>query len=58
MDSGSLAKLDWGVVALTAIIATALIWGLIFFLRQNRKDLDSLQQTLDSQRDEDETFVK
>ncbi len=54
MDSGSLANLDWGAVALTALIAAALVWGLIFFLRQNSKDLDSLQKTLDSQREEDE----
>ena len=54
MDAGSLGKLDWGAVALTACIAAALVWALIFFLRQNSKDLDDLQETLDAQREEDE----
>ena len=54
MDSGSLASLDWGAVALVAVIAATLGWGMVFFLRQNRKDLDDLQEVLDSQGDEEE----
>ncbi len=54
MDTGSLADLNWGAVALATIIAAALVWALIFFLRQNSKDLDSLQETLAAQRDEDQ----
>ena len=46
MDSGLLASLDWGALALVAVVAAALAWGMVFFLRQNRKDLDDLQQTL------------
>lgn len=54
MDPGSLANLDWGAVALFAIIAVALVWALIVFLRQNSEDLDTLQRTLDMEREEDE----
>jgi hypothetical protein len=54
MDAGSLANLDWGAVALVAIIGGGLVWGLFFFLRQNREDLDSLQETLASDRDDEE----
>jgi hypothetical protein len=43
MDSGLLASLDWGALALVAVVAAALAWGMVFFLRQNRKDLDDLQ---------------
>ena len=31
MDAGSLANLDWGAVALVAIIGGALVWGLFSF---------------------------
>ena len=55
MDAGSLANLDWGAVALVAVIGGGLVWGLFFFLRQNREDLDSLQETLASDRDDEET---
>ena len=54
MNSGSLASLDWGSVALFAVVAAALVWALIVFLRQNSKDLDSLQRTLEIEREEDE----
>ena len=54
MDSGSFASLDWGAVALVALIAATLGWGRVFFLRQNRRDLDDLQEVLDSQGDEEE----
>lgn len=49
MGSGTLTNnIDWGTVALLVIVATGLVGGFVFLLRQNRKDLDSLQETLDS----------
>ena len=54
MDSGLLASLDWGALALVAVVAAALAWGMVFFLRQNRKDFDDLQQTLDRQSEEND----
>ncbi|KFB67895.1 hypothetical protein [Candidatus Accumulibacter vicinus] len=54
MDSGLLASLDWGTFTLLAVIAAALVWGMVFFLRQNRKDLDDLQEALDLQSEEDD----
>jgi hypothetical protein len=58
MNSGSLATLDWGAVALVVVVAGAMLWVLVFFLRQNRSDLDSLQETLRSERDEDDDDEK
>lgn len=43
-----LASIDWGAVALVVLITGGLLWGIVFFLRQNRKDLDSLKETLQS----------
>jgi len=54
MDSGSLAGIDWGVVTLLALIAAGLVWGFVFFLRQNSKDLESLEETIESERRDDE----
>lgn len=54
MDSGSLADIDWGVVALVTLIAAGLVWGLVFFLRQNSRDLESLEETIESERRDDE----
>lgn len=54
MISVSLASIDWGAVALLALIAAGLVWGLIFFLRQNRKDLDTLKETIESDREDDQ----
>jgi len=54
MDSGSLASIDWGVVTLVALIAAGLVWGFVFFLRQNSKDLESLEETIESERRDDE----
>jgi hypothetical protein len=54
MNTGSLATTDWGAVALFVVVAGAMLWGIVFFLRQNRSDLDSLQETLRSERDEDD----
>jgi len=54
MDSGSLASIDWGVVTLVALIAAGLVWSFVFFLRQNSKDLESLEETIESERRDDE----
>ncbi|WP_313952218.1 hypothetical protein [Accumulibacter sp.] len=54
MSSASLASIDWGTVALLALIAAGLVWGFVFFLRQNRKDLETLEETLESDREDDE----
>lgn len=54
MDSGSLASIDWGVVTLVALIAAGLVWSFVFFLRQNAKDLESLEETIESERRDDE----
>jgi hypothetical protein len=54
MASEFIATLDWGVVALVIIVAAGLVWGLRFFLRQNREDLDDLQETLKSESDDDQ----
>lgn len=54
MDSGSLADMSWRALALVAVIAGGLVWAFVFFLRQNNKDLDSLQETLEHERKEDE----
>ena len=54
MDSGTLASLDWGAVALMVLIGGAFVWALSFFLRQNRQDLDSLEETLKSESEDDE----
>jgi hypothetical protein len=54
MDSGAPDSLDWGLVALLAIIAAGLFWGLVFFLRHNQQDRKSLQEALNSDDDDDE----
>ncbi len=54
MDAELLANLDLRTVALVAIIGGGLLWSLLFFLRQNREDLDSLQETLASDREDEE----
>ncbi|EXI67221.1 MAG: hypothetical protein AW07_04547 [Candidatus Accumulibacter sp. SK-11] len=51
MDTAT-AAIDWGAVALGICVAAGLLWGLLFFLRQNRQDLASLEQTLRDDRDE------
>ncbi len=47
-----LETIDWGAVALSIGVAAGLLWGLVFFLRQNRRDLESLNQTLRDESDE------
>ncbi|MEF8698154.1 MAG: hypothetical protein V5B32_10775 [Candidatus Accumulibacter sp. UW26] len=54
MASEFFATLDWGAVALMIVVAAGLVWGLRFFLRQNREDLDDLQETLKSESDDDQ----
>ncbi|MCM8596961.1 hypothetical protein [Accumulibacter sp.] len=51
--ANSLASLDWGAVALVAVLALALLGALVLFLRQNRKDLESLEETIEEERAED-----
>ncbi|MBE2259216.1 MAG: hypothetical protein H6942_15060 [Candidatus Accumulibacter sp.] len=52
MDSATSSNVDWGAVALLAMIAAAIVWAFVFFVRQNRKDLDSLEKTLKSDSEE------
>ncbi|MDS4013142.1 MAG: hypothetical protein RKP46_02160 [Candidatus Accumulibacter sp.] len=52
MESAVSSGIDWGAAALFMFIGLALLWGFVFFLRQNRKDYESLQQTLASEEDE------
>ncbi len=54
MESALPSSIDWGAVALVAVIGLGLVAGFVFFLRENRKDYDSLQQTLASAQDEAE----
>ncbi|HPT49537.1 MAG TPA: hypothetical protein PLS67_13090 [Accumulibacter sp.] len=53
MNSGLANGFDWSALALIALIAAAFIWGLIFFLKQNRKDLESLRKELKSDEDDE-----
>jgi hypothetical protein len=53
MQPGSSGDLNWGAIALLALIATGLVFGLRFFFRQNRKDLESLQETLQAENEDD-----
>ncbi|MEF8733091.1 MAG: hypothetical protein V5B40_14650 [Candidatus Accumulibacter meliphilus] len=53
MQPGSSGDLDWGAIALLALIVTGLVSGLRFFFRQNRKDLESLQETLQAENEDD-----
>jgi len=46
------AAIDWGAIALGLCVAAGLVWALVFFLRQNRQDLDSLEQTLRADSDD------
>jgi hypothetical protein len=53
MTLEALASADWRAMALLTIIAVAIVWGFVFFLRHNRQDLDSLRETLKSDREDD-----
>ncbi len=52
MSLATLEDTDWGAIALVVILAVAFVWALVFFLRQNRKDLESLKETLNSEQDD------
>jgi len=54
MESGLLASLDLGPLALALVVLGAVLWALVLFLRQNRKDLDVLEEELESAEAEDE----
>lgn len=53
MNSGLANGFDWSAVVLIALIAAAFVWGLIFFLKQNRKDLENLRKELKSDEDDE-----
>lgn len=54
MESGLLASLNLGAVVLALVMLGVVVSALVFFLRQNRKDLDILEEELESERAEDE----
>ena len=49
MVSDLLACLDLGTAALAAIVLGAVVLTLILFLRQNQKDLEVLEEELESE---------
>ncbi|WP_374682918.1 hypothetical protein [Accumulibacter sp.] len=49
MEPESAVGINWGAIALLAVIAAGLVWGLRLFFRQNRKDLESLEETLENE---------
>ena len=49
MDPESAVGINWGAIALLAVIAAGLVWGLRLFFRRNRKDLESLEETLENE---------
>ncbi len=56
MESELLAGLHPGAVALAATVLGGIVLALVLFLRQNRKDLDVLEEELESENaDDDET---
>ena len=54
MESELLARLDFGTVAFAVVILGAVISALVIFLRQNRKDLDTLEEELESESADDD----
>lgn len=54
MESGLFASLNLGPVLLGLVMLGAVVWALVLFLRQNRKDLDVLEEELESAEAEDE----
>lgn len=53
MNSASPTTTDWGAIALLVIIAIGVLVGLVLFFRQNRKDLESLEETLKADNEDD-----
>ncbi len=54
MEGGAVAGIDWSALTLGIIIIGGLLCALYFVLRQNRKDLDDLEELLKDERDNDE----
>jgi len=54
MESGVLASLDIGPVVLALVVLGAVVSALVFFFRQNRQDLDILEEEIKSAKAEDE----
>ena len=57
MESELLARLNLGAVALALVILGAVVSALILFLRQNRKDLEILEEELESENADDDEAV-
>lgn len=53
MDTGFTWVSDWRVLALGLIIGAGMVWVLVFMLRENAKDLDELEETIEEERKED-----
>ena len=54
MESVLLARLNLGAVALALVVLGAVVSALILFLRQNRKDLEILEEELESDNADDD----
>ncbi|MFZ1444587.1 MAG: hypothetical protein WAS49_03815 [Candidatus Dechloromonas phosphoritropha] len=54
MESDLLARLDLGAVAIAMLVLGAVVSALVIFLRQNRKDLDILEEELESESADDD----
>jgi hypothetical protein len=57
MESELLARLNLGAVAFALVVLGAVVSALILFLRQNRKDLDILEEELESENAYDDEAV-
>jgi hypothetical protein len=57
MESELLARLNLGAVAFALVVLGAVVSALILFLRQNRKDLDILEEELESENVDDDEAV-
>jgi len=55
MDAGMLTEESWRALLLGIVVVAGLVWAFVFFLRKNREDLDSLEQTIELERKEDES---
>ena len=58
MESVLLARLNLGAVALALVVLGAVVSALILFLRQNRKDLEILEEELESENADDDEAVQ
>lgn len=58
MESELLARLNLGAVAFALVILGAVVSALILFLRQNRKDLEILEEELESENADDDEAVQ